>query len=324
MTYLRAPLLLPTAAGLTGALFLLSACGGGSSSSTEGTATRSVDTVIGTVKVPETIDSVVVLEGRRDLDIALALGLPVVGYPYEGPDSGLDLPGPLTEQLEASGAKELFLADEVDVEAIAEVAPSLIIGRLEDVESVRDELEAIAPVLPVSTFDDGVTWQDDLTAIAAATGTEDRAVELIAAYDARVAELATTYATQIAETPAVSFGYDLEGTEVESGRLQNLVLGDLGALPSEALDEARTTADPGEGLGYSPEQTLQAYDDAAAVLVVADTVDEWAAAQDDPLFNQLPAVEAGAVVRTDKMTHEGGPLTAMHVLDLLEELYGLV
>jgi len=313
---------LATLAPLPLLVALLAACGPGSTDD-GAVETRAVDTVIGQVDVPLEIDSVVVLEGRRDLDIALALDLPLVGYPYEGPDSGLDLPGPLADELAASGAEELFLADEVDVEAIAEVAPSLIIGRLEDVEPIREELEAIAPVLPVSTFDDGVTWQQDLTTIAEATGTSERAEELLAEYDARLAEVRETHASRIADTSVVALGYDLAGTEVEAGRLQSLVLADLGAVPAAALREAYDE-DAGEGLGFSPEQTLQTYQDAEALLVLADTEDEWAAAQEDPLFAQLPAVRAGAVVRSDKMTHEGGPLTALHVLDLVEQMYGLV
>lgn len=322
MTLPQAARRLATLAPLPLLVALLGACGPGSTDD-GAVETRAVDTVIGQVDVPLEIDSVVVLEGRRDLDIALALDLPLVGYPYEGPDSGLDLPGPLADELAASGAEELFLADEVDVEAIAEVAPSLIIGRLEDVEPIREELEAIAPVLPVSTFDDGVTWQQDLTTIAEATGTSERAEELLAEYDARLAEVRETHASRIADTSVVALGYDLEGTEVEAGRLQSLVLADLGALPAAALREAYDE-DAGEGLGFSPEQTLQTYQDAEALLVLADTEDEWAAAQEDPLFAQLPAVRAGAVVRSDKMTHEGGPLTALHVLDLVEQMYGLV
>jgi iron complex transport system substrate-binding protein len=286
---------------------------------------HTVDTVVGEVTVPQEVDSVVVLEGRRDLDIVLSLGLPLVGYPYEGPDSGLDLDAPLaalTAEATENGARELFLADEINLEAIAEVAPSLIVSRVDDVEPIIDELRAIAPVLPVTSHDEGVTWQEDLMLVAEATGTEDKADELIAAYDARVDEIKATYAEQIASTTVVSLGYDLETTEVQATRLQNVVLTDLGALPAKALTAAEESG--AEGVEYSPEQTFEAFKDAGAVLVVADTTEEWAAAQDDALYQQLPAVLAGNVIRSDKMTHEGGPTTAMHVLDLIEQLYATV
>ena len=72
---------------------------------------------------------------------------------------------------------------------------------------------------------------------------------------------------------------------------------------------------------YSPEQTLAAHSDAQAILVLADSSAEWQAAQADALWQQLPAVQSGTVVRADKMVNEGAQITAMHLLDLLEELY---
>ena len=312
------------AAGLAAGVVVLTGCSA-TAAPAEQADGRTVTTSIGEVTVPARIDSVVVLEGRRDLDIVLSLGLPLAGFPYEGPDSGLDLEAPLataTEEAEAAGARELFLADEIDLEVIAEAAPSLIVGRAEDVEPILDELRAIAPVLPVGSHDDGVTWQDDLRLVASATGTEARADELVTAYEQRRDEVAQRFAGQIAATPVVPVGYDGQATEVQTTRLQSVILTELGALPAAAFTAAEA-AGP-DGVEYSPEQSLQAYGDAEALLVVADTADEWAAAGTDPVWAQLPAVVAGNVVRSDKMTHEGGPTTAMHVLDLVEQLYETV
>lgn len=92
-----------------------------------------------------------VLEGRRDLDIVLSLGLPLTGMPYEEAGS-LDLESPLADELaeaKESGAEELFLADEINVESIAAAKPDLIISRVDDVEPIQDKLEAIAPVLAI-------------------------------------------------------------------------------------------------------------------------------------------------------------------------------
>lgn len=305
---------------------VLASCSSGSAPS--GTATtavegRTVTTSLGEVTVPESIDSVVVLEGRRDLDVALALGLPLKGFPYEGPETGIELTLPIADELTAAreaGAEQLFLSDEVDIEAIAQAQPDLIIGRLSDIEPIADELTQIAPVIPVGSHDEGITWQQDLQLVAEATGTQQRAEELIAEFDARKAEVGAAHATAIAETPVAPIGYDLEGTEVEGTRLQSIVLQELQARPSQAFAEAIELG----AVEFGPEQTLEAYRDAGALLVMADTQEEWDAAQADPLFSQLPAVQAGAVVRTDKMTHEGGPITAMHVLNLIDEMYGRI
>ena len=311
-----------TAAAASVALALVGCTSTAASTATGG---RSVDTALGAVVVPDEIDSVVVLEGRRDLDIVLSLGLPLVGFPYEGPEQELELEAPLadaTAEAVANGAEPLFLADEINLEAIAEVAPSVVESRIDDIEPIADELDAIAPVLPVHSHSDGVSWQEDMLVIADATGTTGRAEEIIAEYEARLDEIATTYAEQIAATPVVSMNAGPEGTDIQATRLQNAALIELGGVPSEALVEAQELVD--ESLEFSPEQTLAAHSDAGAILVAVETAADWAALQADPLWAELPAVKAGNVVRTDKMTHEGGPITAMRILDLLEELYKTV
>ncbi|KQT99564.1 ABC transporter substrate-binding protein [Sanguibacter sp. Leaf3] len=311
----------PIAAALTSTALLV-ACSTTTSSSTEAPATsgRTVETVLGPVAVPEQIDSVVVIEGRRDLDIALALDLPVVGFPLEG-EGSLDLESPLAEARAAAvaehGAEGLFLADEINIEAIAEAAPSVIISRSDDVEEIFDQLSAIAPVVAIGDQDTS-TWQDDLRLVAEATGTTVRAEELVTAYDDRVADVASTYADVIAEHPVVPLGSDSSGSQVRPNRLLSTVLQDVGALPSEVFAEAIET---GDGIEHSPERLVEAYDDADGIIALVNGADEWSATQASPLWSRLPAVAAGHVVRSDKSTHEGGPLTAMHSLDVVEELY---
>jgi iron complex transport system substrate-binding protein len=279
---------------------------------------RTVETVLGEVTVPETVDSVVILEGRRDLDIVLSLGLPLVGYPYEEAGS-LDLVSPMADELAAakeSGAAELFLADEINLEAIAEAAPTLIVSRVDDVEPIIDELQAIAPVLAIGEQSIS-TWQDDLTLVAEATGTEDRAEELIAAYDDRIAEVSAEYADVLATNTFAPVGIDDEGSQVRPNRLLSTVLTDLGAQPSEAFAESIELND---GVEFGPEQLLSAFGDADGIVALVNEPAIWESLQTDDLFTQLPAVAAGHVVRSDKQTHEGAALTAMHSIDVIEEL----
>ncbi|QOD42650.1 ABC transporter substrate-binding protein [Clavibacter zhangzhiyongii] len=279
---------------------------------------RTVATVLGVVTVPREIESVVVIEGRRDLDIVLSLGLPLVGHPYDE-EGSLDLPSPLEEPLAAAsdaGAEGLFLADEIDVEAIAVAAPSVIISRAEDVEPLLDELSAIAPVVAIGDQDTS-TWQEDLALVAEATGTQARAAELVAAYDARVADIATRYATQLAETTIAPVGIDSEGSQVRPSRLLSTALRDVGATPSAAFQQA---IDTGEGVEYGPEQLVAGFGDAEAVIALVNEPDVWASTQTSPLWLQLPAVAEGNVVRSDKRTHEGAALTAMWSLDVIEDL----
>ncbi|MBT0773974.1 ABC transporter substrate-binding protein [Kineosporia sp. J2-2] len=311
-------------AGAAATLALLTtACGSGDGDDGDAgdgaqQGSRQVSTTLGTVEVPETIDSVVVLEGRRDQDLVLSLGLPLTGIPQIDPEAGYELENPLAAATQASGAKELFLEGEINLEAIAATGPDLIVSRASDVEGIQSELEAVAPVLAVGEQTTS-TWQDDLTLLGEATGTQDKAAQLIADYDARVAQIKQKYADEIADTTIAPIVYNLEGTGIRAQRLQSQVLRDIGATPSEAFADAIADADT--EVEFSPEQTLQAYQDADAMLVAVNTADEWQAAQNDQLFQQLPAVENDRIVRTDKFSFEGGPITAMHVLDVVEQLY---
>ncbi|WP_307852600.1 ABC transporter substrate-binding protein [Glaciihabitans sp. dw_435] len=296
----------------------LTACSTAAAPSATSPSTRSVTTQLGDVSVPTSIKSVVVIEGRRDLDIVLSLGLPLVGYPYEEAGS-LDLPSPMATELtaaKAKGAKELFLADEINVEAIAEAAPTLIVSRVDDVEPIIDQLTPIAPVIAIGEQDVS-SWQDDLRLVASATGTEAKADTLIAAYDARVKELSTTYATVLKEHTFAPVSIDDEGSQTRPNRLLSSVLRDLGATPSAAFATSIKTT---EGAKFGPEQLLSAFSDADGLIALVNEPAVWTAVQANPLYKQLPAVENGHVVRSDKQTHEGAALTAMHCLDVIESL----
>jgi len=116
----------------------------------------------------------------------------------------------------------------------------------------------------------------------------------------------------------VPLGTDAEGSQVRPNRLLSTVLQDVGAQPSAAFAESIET---GEGVEFGPEALLDAHKDADGIVALVNVADEWAATQANPLWTQLPAVAAGHVVRSDKSTHEGGPITAMHALDVVEALY---
>ena len=319
--FARRPRTLFIAAAATSVALMLGGCSssGGEEAAAEG---KTVVTEFGDVVIPETIESVVVLEGRRDLDIALSLGLPVTGLPYVGEESGLDLEAPLDDAIaeaKANGAEELFLEDEINLEAIAEAAPSLIISRNSDIEPIFDELNAIAPVLSVHSHGDMVTWQEDLMYVAEAIGEEEKAEELIAEYDARVEQISTDYAEQIAATPVVAMTYGSDGTGVQATRLINAALTAVGGLPTTTALASGDLVD--EGIESSPEQTLEAHKDALGIIASVETPAEWEELQADALFAQIPAAQNGNVVRTDKQTNEGAYITAMRTLDLVEQLY---
>lgn len=279
---------------------------------------KKISTLFGEMAPLEKVERVVVLEGRRDLDIALSLGLPVVGYPaLEEGSIELDIPTAyaLSEAQEQHAAQELFLEDEINIEAIIKAQPDLIISRASDAEPILKELQAIAPVVAVGE-QGSTTWQEDLKTVSEMTGTQDRAHKIIEDYNQRVDNLKSTYAKQLAQNSFAAAKIDDEAVEVRPQRLLSAILQDVGASPSQAFKQA---IDEGKA-EFSPEQTVSALEDVDALIVHSNSAQAWKKVQESPLYQQLPAVKSGHVVRSDKMTFEGGPFAAERALTAIEEL----
>lgn len=280
-------------------------------------AGRPVTTQFGTIVVPERIDSVVVIDGRRDLDIALAFDLPIVGMPVET-EAPPEMAGPLTEptrMLLADGVPELYPRNTVDLEAVARVAPDLIIGRDEVVEEIYGRLSDIAPVLPVGSTGSGVSWQQDVTTVGDALNLQDRAATIVDEYDSRVDELIVRHADAIANTAVLPISTSEEGgISVGRQRVPSIVLEDVGARFASAWNDA----DP--EIEYGPENVTAA-SDAVAMIAAITSEQDLQAMNANPLWTGLPAVRTDRIVRTDKFTNDGGPLTALWNLGLVEKLY---
>jgi len=274
-----------------------------------------VDTAFGEVIVPNDIRSVVVIEGRRDLDLALSLDLPLAGYP-EAED--VSATSPLAAALaKAEDARPLFAEDEPDLEAIIGVDPSLILSRDEELEELWDRLSAIAPVLPVGSTATGVRWQDDLQMVAAATRRQDRERELLDAFATRAAEVKASHA-DVWDKKVLPLSFSDENMQFLSTRLLSSTMTDLGV--TFASSGAEVAADGGR-VEYSHEQVQAAVGDADAIVILVNEDEVFAQWLADPLWQNVPAIQAGHYVRSDKHTHDGGPITAMHCLDVIDQMY---
>jgi iron complex transport system substrate-binding protein len=283
-------------------------------------AGRTVDTLLGDVTVPRDVGAVVVLEGRRDLDVVLSLGLPLVGYPAEEAGA-LDLVSPLAAALAkattAFGAHTLFLHGEVDLEKVVAAAPDLIVSRIDEVQPIEAKLRAISSVVAIGDQTRS-TWQHDLRLVGRATGTSTRASHAIARYERRVKTVSATYADVLRSRSFAPISIDAEALGIGPDRLLSTVLRDLGATPSSSFQKA---IDAGvDGVDGGPEQLAQMLGDADAVVALVNDAAFWKTLPANPLWSGLDAVQKGHVVRSDKQTHEGGAITALFALDVIERL----
>ena len=142
---------------------------------------RSFDHAMGTSCIPETPQRVVVLD-TGELDNALALGAPIVGAPVA---DVLQYQAYLSEQLE--GINDTGTISEPNFEAILALEPDLIIGSKQRYEAIYPQLSAIAPTVFTESL--RVPWQDNFNFHAEALGRTTEAEQLLADYEAHVAEV---------------------------------------------------------------------------------------------------------------------------------------
>jgi iron complex transport system substrate-binding protein len=308
---------------LLGAAGLAAGCGAPTATAPAAPATRTVTHRFGTFEVPTDPQRVVGIEGRRDLETALALGLRPVGIGSNALYGG-DTPAPWLD-LPLDGVT-VIQQTEPGLEQIAALRPDLVLTRDSNIEELRDELVALAPVLPVGSGTDpdntGDDWRADLEQVAGWLGREDRLAATLAAYDAQRDEIAARHADPITSAVVAVVQYSAEGGTLETSRtdgfyLQAQALGALGGRHLPYLEELPRTD---YIASFSTEQ-MGELAPADAILMIANTADDRAALDAQPLWQRLPAVAAGRVVLTDSRANYGSVYAAGEGLRLLDELY---
>lgn len=304
---------------LLGAAGLLSACGDGGdfvAPANSGSVTQRVDHALGSSEVrPATdISAVVVLEGRRDLETALALGLPLVGAPSASPDE--PFPAHLAGMVD--GVEPLFARGEPNLEAIANTTPDLIISRTSNAEEIFAELSAIAPVLPVAG--DG-PWRNDLRFVADALQIGVQADERIADHDERQLQIAEADAGALKRKIAVvqyNNGGTLFWSAPDGFLLQAQVLDELGG---SFVDAQRGAGDQSD---FSAEQIGEFLADAEAIMLITglDPTADLNELGENPLWKGLRAVQANAVEVAPFQLNYGSVIAANACLDRFQALFG--
>jgi iron complex transport system substrate-binding protein len=270
--------------------------------------TRSITTVFGTYDIPVAPKRVVAIDSRLDLQPAIALGLPVVGYGHSKP--GAWVPG--TEGLE-------FYGSEVNIEQVLASDPDLIICSDYDPDSVwwpANKLKAIAPVVPTNG---DKPWKEAFRDLADLLGMPGQGEEAFGTYDAMIADIKARHAdklatkTIVAVQPGQGVAYLMNGSKM----LEPQVLADLGAK----------TIPPAEGQEYDAgempaEQFGTMLGEVDGFLFATMGPDDMAGLDNEPLWQRLPAVASGAGVISNGNINYGSIYSAMQIARMVDELLG--
>lgn len=284
------------------AALTLSACGGsgddGSAATSGGPAAAdafpvTIEHIWGETTVEERPERVVAL-GVTDSDPLLGLGVvPVAIAPFVfyAETNGV---GPWAQDLLGDAEPEVFTSAEIDLEAVAALAPDLIVGVSAGFdETVYGQLSQIAPTIvrPEGAVAYGVDRDTATRMIARAVGEVDRGEELIAAAD-------QAFTDAIAEHPEFDGATGTAALYSEGvyyaflpADARGRALGELGLV----LPDAVLAQDPGDS--FFLELSAERLDvlDADALVVLTDP-DSVATVEGDPLLAQVPVVAAGGLI----------------------------
>lgn len=309
---------------LTMMIFALAACGNSEKATTdkkEDTNNKAENTgytvehAMGSTPIEKTPEKVVILtnEGTEAL---LELGVTPVGTVK--PTTQDTFYEHLADKLK--DVKIVGTELEVNVEAIAALKPDLIIGNKMRHEQIYDQLNSIAPTVFAETLRGN--WKENFELYAKAVNKEEKGKEVIAAYDARIADLKEKLGDKVNQKISMvrfmagdvriyqkdtfsgviwdQLGFQRPDSQnVDDFAIRNVTKEQIPLMDGDVL--FYFTYEPGDGAGTQLEE-------------------EWI---NDPLFQKLDVAQKGNVHKVDDIIWNtaGGVIAANLMLDDIEEFF---
>lgn len=271
-----------------------------------------------TVCLPERPARVVTLDPFYTLLMALDLDASVVATALSGADVPAQVPRDMAVKLATVGQTTA-----PNLEAILAQSPDLIIGNAYGQEKLHPSLSAIAPTVLIDTPD----WRVYFLLVAEALGRKDRAVDILAEFDADLRATAAALPDDI----TVSF------LRIVPGGFQVYVAGPKAYAPVALLTKLGLKRPPFETVTDSTvlrrptqEGLLELEGDILIYTIGGAHHEGDARALEDELtssaiWNALPAVKAGRTYRVDP-THWmgfGGIVSARAIMADIRRIFGL-
>jgi iron complex transport system substrate-binding protein len=301
------------AAVATATALALAACGGGSDETDEpaaggsSAATASFPITIkhklGTTTIEKKPERVATVQWENH-EVPLALGIVPVGMAKAnfGDDDGDGMLPWVGEKIKQLGGQAPVMFDETDgiaFEAVANTKPDVILATYSGItQQDYDTLSKIAPVVAYPDAPWATPWRDIVKLSSQALGLEQQGNELIASTEKAMKDAAakkpqlagkqTMFVTHIDPTDLSKIGY------YTSHDTRTQFFSDLGLKIADVVEKDSAGTDAFT-LNKSAEQ-IQAFDDVDVIVMYADSEDQLAKLQADPLLSKIPALKRGSVV----------------------------
>jgi iron complex transport system substrate-binding protein len=307
--------------GSAGLLLLPAACGGNGEGGDEASGeTRTVEHIFGITEVPDEPERVAALF------VTVASALASVGVqPIAGVDDTAAFIEPYRElfdpDIDLSEIENLGSRAEFNLERLAALEPDLIIGTSQSGldESGYGRLSEISPTV-VFDFPGTERWRELFEEVTSAVGRSEEAEEVVRRYE----EALIRAQEKLADSLEVSFVRILD----EASFIIDTPRSFAGQV---AREMGLTVTDGPEGIGERPneaifEVSLERLDLVTGDIIVVPNFESLGldsyleTLSDQPLWQRLPAVEAGRVIEVDGAIYNGGTYVAGQLLaDALSE-----
>ncbi len=264
-------------------------------------STRTIEHTFGTTEIPKTPQRVIALGEEGLLADLLDIGIQPVASIVNIPEDV-----PMIAPEEVAGTELLRSSGDISFETLLAFNPDLIIGTVFFIDSAGyEQLAEIAPVVAVGGDDPLETYIETLTVF----GLREQAETDVAAFRERVsAEAARIGAAEMKVSVAAIYPGPSVALFVDGPQPVPLLLRELGVtmLPTGA---AREDLDVRNGRAFISDERLDLISGERLILTQSASVEgEMEAVAEisaNPLWAQLPAVQAGNVVTLNRIGYPG-------------------
>lgn len=268
-------------------MFLVGCTSNGDSKVNEENKTVKVTDVRGEVEIPESPKKIVDLSGNSD--ILSILGYKVAGTANSDAYDYTKFPSYLEETLKGAEILGFSMQDTMDVEAIMNLEPDLIVISTVQ-EKMYDQLTEIAPTVMIQL--EALDWKEDVKALAKVFNKEDVANTWLENYDKKAKEIGETIKKEYGnDTTYLSFlasggqFYIFDGAGFGSVLYKDMALNKPEGMP-EQVDI---------GLPVVTYEGLAKID--ADYIFLIGTDEDVKLLEENAIWNGLPAVKEGKVVK---------------------------
>lgn len=246
---------------------------------------RLVETPLGLLALPAEPRRVVAIDSRISLEMALALGLPVIGYSHSRARPWVPVP-----------ASVPFLAAPPDLEQILMLEPDLILCPDTGPHSDWWPLARLTRIAPVLPSNHRTHWRANLEHLAGWLGRPEAAERVAAAYAGRIAALRQRHGGLLQGSLLAAATYDPLKRRLV---IRSAGTGSGFVMPAQILADLGGRAVEAGQLGPYGEMALESFGhvlgqvDGILLIDLGDGAP--LALKDEPLWQRLPAVRRGRV-----------------------------